>query len=112
MGTQDPTPDTDSFELDPDEDGVGAFVDQFVVEEQDSTVPKKALYLAYASWAKDHGLDYTNDVWFGRKLSDRIAVESDRQRRDGERITVHTGIAFSESGERLLEEATNQFIYG
>ena len=56
------------------------------------------------AWAERHDLDYTNDVWFGRKLSGHLEIGSDRRRKDGERITVHTGIELTDAGSRLLEE--------
>ncbi|WP_317175934.1 type IV secretory system conjugative DNA transfer family protein [Halomontanus rarus] len=94
-------------ELDPDEDGVDVFVDRFIVSDDGGSVPKKALYQAYLLWAERNDLDYTNDVWFGRKLGDCIDVGSDRQRNGGERITLHTGISLTEGGTRLLEEANH-----
>ncbi|WP_323173254.1 type IV secretion system DNA-binding domain-containing protein [Natrialba sp. PRR66] len=98
---------TTDLELDPDEDGVDVFVNRFIVAESDRSIPKKELYQAYQLWAERHDLDYTNDVWFGRKLGDCIDVGSERRREDGERITIHTGITLTEEGTRLLEEANN-----
>ncbi|WP_276256482.1 TraM recognition domain-containing protein [Halomontanus rarus] len=95
------------LELDPDEDGVDVFVNRFIVSDDGGSVPKKALYQAYLLWAERNDLDYTNDVWFGRKLGDCIDVGSDRQRNGGERITLHTGISLTEEGTRLLEEANH-----
>ncbi|WMT10320.1 type IV secretion system DNA-binding domain-containing protein (plasmid) [Natrinema thermotolerans] len=105
-----PAPDQDQQtadgapELDPDGDGVAVFVDQFLVADTEGLVPKKELYQAYVAWAEEHDLDYTNDVWFGRKLSGHLEIGSDRRRKDGERITVHTGIELTDAGSRLLEE--------
>ena len=96
---------TTDLELDPDEDGVDVFVDRFIVADADGSIPKKELYQAYRLWAESHDLDATNDVWFGRKLSDCIDVGSERRREDGERVTLHTGIALTEEGTLLLEEA-------
>ncbi len=97
----------DELELNPDEDGVDVFVDRFVVSDDGGSVPKKELYQAYLLWAERHDLDYTNDVWFGRKLSNCIDVGSDRQRNGGERVTLHTEIGLTEKGTRLLEEANS-----
>ncbi|ELZ15706.1 type IV secretory system conjugative DNA transfer family protein [Natrinema limicola] len=105
-----PAPDQDQQtadgapELDPDGDGVAVFVDQFLTADTEGSVPKKDLYQAYVAWAERHDLDYTNDVWFGRKLSGHLEIGSDRRRKDGKRITVHTGIELTDAGVRLLEE--------
>ena len=37
-------------------------------------------------------------------MSDHLEIGSDRRRKDGERITFHTGIELTDASVRLLEE--------
>ncbi|MCU4743340.1 type IV secretory system conjugative DNA transfer family protein [Natronoglomus mannanivorans] len=92
------------FDLDPDDDGVEIFVDHYVDEREEASIPKQELFQAYEAWADIHDLDGTNDVWFARKLGNLVEADTDRRRSNGERIYIHTGIALTDEGYQLLED--------
>ncbi|OIB57331.1 helicase HerA domain-containing protein [Natrialba sp. SSL1] len=76
-----------------------SFVDAFLIEDGETTLPKAEVYTMYTDWAAEHEIDPVNKSWFSRKLGDHIEFETGRERRDGELVRCYTGFRFAPQQE-------------
>ncbi|WP_240479636.1 ATP-binding protein [Haloprofundus marisrubri] len=67
------------------------FVEECLVEDGETVLPKGDVRAVYEAWAKRHDHDPVSPSWFSRKLGDHIEFTSDRRRLDGELVRVFVG---------------------
>jgi DNA helicase HerA-like ATPase len=70
-----------------------SFIEMYLVEKEDASVPKSEVYDCYLNWADAQGVDDPlNKSWFTRKLNTNVEVESKRMRVEGDLVRHYTGI--------------------
>jgi hypothetical protein len=70
-----------------------SFIETYLVEKEDASVPKSEVYDCYLNWADVQGVDDPlNKSWFTRKLNTNVEVESKRMRVEGDLVRHYTGI--------------------
>jgi len=70
-----------------------SFIEMYLVEKEDASVPKSEVYDCYLNWADVQGVDDPlNKSWFTRKLNTNVEVESKRMRVEGDLVRHYTGI--------------------
>lgn len=98
-------PDPDSDESpDPNLHPMAAFVDECIEETGQSNhwVPTADVRMAYNQWAEDNDIETIDSASvFGRRFSDGLRMELDKQNRNGEKAYI--GLVFTESGEEYYQ---------
>jgi DNA helicase HerA-like ATPase len=67
------------------------FVEECLVEDGETVLPKSDVREVYEAWAERHDHDPVSPSWFSRKLGNHIEFTSDRRRLDGELTRVFVG---------------------
>ncbi|WP_254280751.1 helicase HerA domain-containing protein [Haloarcula marina] len=77
------------------ERSLSSFVEEYLIEDGETALPKDEVYTVYTDWASEHDVEPVNKSWFSRKLSDHIEFETGRNRRDGELVRCYIGFCFA-----------------
>ncbi|WP_394327984.1 type IV secretory system conjugative DNA transfer family protein [Halogranum amylolyticum] len=93
-----------SLDGDPEGDAVEVFATLYVRQTDGSRISEDALFQAYSSWLNENDIDGTTSKgWFTRKLGNAVDFDTNRRRRDGERVRFYVGIELTPDGHTFLD---------